>query len=215
MSSLLIGISGGSCSGKTTLATNLLYLLGADDCAVLSMDQYYKSGSEDDAPLTRNFDAPSALDLDRFVNHIELLAQGHSVSVPIYDRGASQVTGTTSVAPRPILVVEGLFIFLCERLLGRFPIRVFLDSDATVRRTRRLLRDTISYGVPAATARSYYERYVIPCDALITEVARSRANLIIGDCSPEQSTNAVLRNVSTVQGYPEASLIASNARGIT
>ena len=158
--SLIIGISGGTGSGKTTVANRILETVKASEVVFIQQDSYYRNLK--DLPLdyrhVANFDHPDALDNDLLVNHVRKLKAGESVELPIYDfRTHTRANQTRPVEPKPIVIVEGILIFADPRLLEQLDIKVFVDTPDDIRFIRRLQRDIEERG---RTLESVIEQYV-------------------------------------------------------
>lgn len=141
---LIIGITGGSGSGKSTVAKNIIKEIPKINVAILNQDSYYKPhddlSMEERAKL--NYDHPLSFDNDLLEHHLQELLRGNSVEVPIYDFTIhTRSEGTLTVEPRDIIILEGLFILYDERIRDLIDIKVFVDTDSDVRIIRRILRD--------------------------------------------------------------------------
>ena len=141
---LIIGITGGSGSGKSTVAKNIIKEIPKINVAILNQDSYYKPhddlSMEERAKL--NYDHPLSFDNDLLEHHLQELLRGNSVEVPIYDFTIhTRSEGTVTVEPRDIIILEGLFILYDERIRDLIDIKVFVDTDSDVRIIRRILRD--------------------------------------------------------------------------
>src|SRR5213080_1551794 len=146
---MIIGICGGTGSGKTTIANRILESVSADEVVFIQQDLYYRDLK--DMPLdyrnAANFDHPDALDNDLLVNHLKRLNAGEPVELPIYDfRTHSRLPATTLVDPKPIVIVEGILIFAEPRLREEMEIKVFVDTPDDIRFIRRLRRDIADRG---------------------------------------------------------------------
>jgi uridine kinase len=157
---LLVGIAGGSGSGKSTLANAVLKTLGGR-VQVIEQDSYYACCSR----LTtaqrnkHNFDHPDAVELSLLSNHLKELKAGRSIERPFYDFSThSRLNKTESVEPTPVIIVEGLFLFVEIELRELFDLRVFVDADADTRLQRRIKRDVAERG---RTKESVIEQYYV------------------------------------------------------
>ena len=178
----LVGIAGGTGSGKTTLARHLLKGLGPRQAAVISHDAYYRDLSHlppGDRSQT-NFDHPHALETGLLVGHLRALSQGHRVNLPVYDFTAHmRKPETTSQEPLPLLLVEGILLFENGLLSSLFDLKVFLEADADIRLARRLHRDAAERGrSPEAITRQYFAT-VRPMHLAFVEPSKARADLLI------------------------------------
>jgi uridine kinase len=188
--SLIIGICGGTGSGKTTVANRILESVSADEVVFIQQDSYYRNLT--DLPLdyrnVANFDHPDALDNDLLVNHVRRLKAGERVELPLYDfRTHSRMNETRHVEPKPIVIVEGILIFADPRLLEQMDIKVFVDTPDDIRFIRRLRRDLDERG---RTLESVIEQYVVtvrPMHMQFVEPSKRHADVII----PEGGHNLV------------------------
>ena len=188
--SLIIGISGGTGSGKTTVANRILESVKASEVVFIQQDSYYRNLK--DLPLdyrhVANFDHPDALDNDLLVNHIRKLRAGESVELPIYDfRTHTRANETRPVEPRPIVIVEGILIFADPRLLEQMDIKVFVDTPDDIRFIRRLRRDIDERGRTLESVIEQYVGTVRPMHIQFVEPSKRFADVII----PEGGHNLV------------------------
>lgn len=149
MDTILIGIAGGNGSGKTTLADKLVESFGRDEVSILRHDNYYKR--HDDIPFEEraklNYDHPDAFDTDLLCQHILELKAGKSIEMPVYDYAMhNRSDKTILVHPAPVIVLEGILLFVEKDLCDLMDIKVFVDTDADVRILRRILRDVKERG---------------------------------------------------------------------
>jgi len=188
--SLIIGICGGTGSGKTTVANRILESVSASEVVFLQQDSYYRNIT--DLPLDyrniANFDHPDALDNDLLVNHVRRLKAGEAVELPVYDfRTHTRMNETRHVEAKPIVIVEGILIFADPRLLEQMDIKVFVDTPDDIRFIRRLRRDLDERG---RTVESVIEQYVVtvrPMHMQFVEPSKRHADVII----PEGGHNLV------------------------
>src|SRR5215471_5467607 len=157
---MIIGICGGTGSGKTTVANRILETVSANEVVFIQQDSYYRNLK--DLPLDfrglANFDHPDALDNDLLVYHVRKLKTGEAVDLPIYDfRAHTRLSDTLRVEPKPIIILEGILIFADPRLLEQTDIRVFVDTPDDIRFIRRLHRDIAERG---RTLESVIEQYL-------------------------------------------------------
>ena len=149
MKSIIIGIAGGTGSGKTTLTERLRDHFGADEVSVLNHDSYYKR--HDELPYEErcklNYDHPDSFDTELLVQHLQALRRGESVKVPVYDYTIhNRSDKTITVHPAPVIIVEGILIFASQELCDMMDMKVFVDTDADVRILRRIVRDVKERG---------------------------------------------------------------------
>jgi uridine kinase len=186
---LVIGIAGGSGSGKTTVAQVILQRVGRDRIAFLQHDSYYKDLSGL-APAQRdeiNFDHPDSLESDLLIEHIATLRAGKAVQVPIYDFSTDRRTGKTfTVQPCRVIVVEGILLFAEPELRKMFDVKIFVDTDADLRFIRRLERDITERGRTTQSVIEQYTHTVRPMHLEFVEPSKRYADVII----PEGGFNA-------------------------
>jgi uridine kinase len=186
---LVIGIAGGSGSGKTTVAQVILQRVGRDRIAFLQHDSYYKdlSGLPPAQRADVNFDHPESLETELLIEHIACLRAGKPVEVPIYDFSADRRTGETfTVQPCRVILVEGILIFAEPQLRKMFDVKIFVDTDADLRFIRRLERDINERGRTTASVIEQYTHTVRPMHLEFVEPSKRYADVII----PEGGFNA-------------------------
>ena len=179
---LTIGIAGGSGSGKTTVAQEILSRVGADRIAFLQHDSYYKdlSGLPPAQRAELNFDHPNSLETELLTQHILSLRDGSAVEVPIYDFSAhSRTARTFTVAPRRVILVEGILIFVDAALRELFDVKIFVDTDADIRFIRRLQRDISERGRTTESVIRQYQLTVRPMHLEFVEPSKRYADVII------------------------------------
>jgi uridine kinase len=187
---IFIGVAGGTGSGKSTVAKNVAHGLPAGAAVTLDHDSYYKDHSE--LPLAEreglNYDHPDSLDNDLLVAHLDALAAGRGIDVPNYDFVRHARTAETRrVEPAPIVVVEGILVFVEERVRSRLDVKLFVDTDADIRVMRRIRRDMESRGRTFQQVREQYYKTVRPMHLMFVEPSKRWADLII----PEGGNNKV------------------------
>ena len=179
---LTIGIAGGSGSGKTTVAQEILGRVGPDRIAFLQHDSYYKdlSGLPPTQRAELNFDHPNSLETDLLIQHVLTLRDGNPVEVPIYDFSThSRTRRTFSVAPRRVILVEGILIFVDAALRELFDVKIFVDTDADLRFIRRLERDISERGRTTKSVIKQYQQTVRPMHLEFVEPSKRYADVII------------------------------------
>ena len=190
---LLIGIAGGTGSGKTTLAKRLRRELG-EDVAMLEHDWYYldRSGLSSAEREAINYDEPAALDNALLAEHLCELRAGRSVACPQYDFATHTRRSTTrSVAPRAIVAVEGILLFAIPELCQAFDLRIFVDTDDDIRLLRRIQRDLVERQRDIASIQHQYHASVRPMHLLHVAPSKRQAHLIV----PEGGENAQAMDV--------------------
>src|ERR1019366_456742 len=148
---LIIGVAGGSGSGKSTVAKNVADALGSLSVAFIDMDAYYRNFTELPLEVRRrvNWDHPDAFDYDLLTEHLSKLASRHTIDKPVYDFVTHlRSDHTASVEPSDVIVVDGILLFVDERVRDLCDVKVFVDADADIRLIRRIQRDLSSRGRP-------------------------------------------------------------------
>ena len=188
--SLVIGIAGGTGSGKTTIADYILETVGPEKIAFLPHDAYYhelKELSQEERAQV-NFDHPSALETELLIEHIHQLKNGQPINLPHYDFKTHTRTGeTTLIEPQLILIVEGILIFAEPELRKLFDLKIYVDTDADIRFIRRLRRDIEERGRTTESVISQYLGTVRPMHLEFVEPSKRYASVII----PEGGYNRV------------------------
>ncbi len=175
----ILGVAGGSCSGKTTLVEHLAQRLGPARCAVLRQDDYYRSQPGAD-PTKVNFDHPDAIDFELLAEHLDALRDGRPVPVPIYDFTThARLDETQILQPKPLLMVEGTLLLAIPALLPRFDHRVFVECPADVRLARRLERDVRERGRSTASVHAQFANHVEPMQRAFVDPSRAAADLVL------------------------------------
>ncbi len=186
---LVIGIAGGTGSGKTTLMKNLISEF-YDVVTVLSHDNYYKR--HDDLTYEErcklNYDEPAALETDLMARHLDLLRQGHAIDCPVYDFTVhNRSDETIRIVPKKVIIVEGILIFENEELRNLMDIRIFVDTDADIRLCRRIKRDVNKRGRSLESVLTQYQNTVKPMHDKYVEPSKRFANIVV----PEGGKNIV------------------------
>ena len=179
---LVIGIAGGSGSGKTTVAQVILQRVGPDRIAFIQHDAYYKdlSGLPPAQRADVNFDHPNSLETDLMIRHVSELRAGRSVEVPIYDFAMhSRTDRTFTVKARGVILIEGILIFVEPALRDLCDIKLFVDTDSDIRFIRRLQRDISERGRTADSVVKQYLATVRPMHLEFVEQSKRYADVII------------------------------------
>lgn len=186
----ILGVAGGSGSGKTTVARYILQTVGQERIALIEQDSYYRDvdwRSEAEL-LHHNFDHPAAIDSDLMVSHLHALKAGHAVEVPIYDFVRHRRTvRTRRVEPLPVVLVEGILIFVELALRELLDFKIFVDTDSDIRLIRRLGRDMSERGRSVQDVLRQYLETVRPMHLEFVEPSKRWADVII----PEGGENKV------------------------
>lgn len=170
----IIAIAGGSCSGKTTIASNVAQALGPDHCAVVYQDNYYRGHAD-----ITNYDVPEAIEFELMAEHLAQLQRGNSVAMPCYDFTTHRRRkNTLALEPKPVILVDGILILHAEELRNSFDFKVFVECDEVIRRQRRLLRDTMERGRSVADIIEQFDSQVAPLHNHLVEPSKQFADLI-------------------------------------
>ncbi|HEY3310443.1 MAG TPA: uridine kinase [Anaerolineales bacterium] len=195
---LIIGIAGGSGSGKTTVAQELLNRVGPERIAFLPHDAYYKdlSGLPPAQKAEVNFDHPNSLDTALLIEHIKKLKAGKPVALPVYDFSTDRRTEKTiPITPHRVIIVEGILIFAEPDLRPLFDIKIFVDTDPDLRLIRRLQRDIDERGRTPQSVINQYLKTVRPMHLEFVEPSKRYADVII----PQGGFNTVALDMVTAR----------------
>ena len=187
---ILIGITGGTGSGKSTIADALYSNFSKDRITMIQQDMYYKDQSHlsMEERVKTNYDHPMAFDNDLLVEHLQKLIKGESIEKPRYDFTIhNRAKDTTTVEPREIIIVEGILILEDERIRNLLDIKIYVDTDDDVRIIRRMLRDIEERGRTIESVVEQYLSVVKPMHNQFTEPTKKYADIII----PEGGHNKV------------------------
>jgi len=187
---LFIGIAGGTGSGKSTVARKIAEGLPPDSVGVIDHDSYYRDHSNlpPEARARLNYDHPDALDNDLLVQHLAELREGRGVDVPVYDfKTHSRLGERRRLEPTRIIIVEGILVFVEERVRKLLDVKVFVDTDADIRVFRRIRRDIEQRGRTFQSIREQYYSTVRPMHLQFVEPSKRWADLIV----PEGGENNV------------------------
>lgn len=187
---ILIGITGGTGSGKSTIANEIFNSFNEDCIAMVEQDAYYKDQSHltMDERVKTNYDHPKAFDTELLVEHLKELIKGNSVEKPIYDFAShNRAKETVTVAPKEIIIVEGIMVLEDEKLRNLLDIKVYVDTDADVRIIRRMIRDINERGRTVESVIDQYLSVVRPMHMQFIEPTKRYADIIV----PEGGQNKV------------------------
>ena len=178
---LVIGIAGGTGSGKTTLMNNLIQRFEGQ-VTVLSHDNYYRRNDhltyEDRCRI--NYDEPAALETDLMARHLEQLRRGETIQCPVYDFSQhNRSNETIEISPKSVIIVEGILIFEDQTLRDLMDIKIFVDTDADVRLCRRIKRDVNTRGRSLESVLEQYQTTVKPMYEKYVEPSKKHANLVV------------------------------------
>ena len=190
MKSIIIGIAGGTGSGKTTLTERLRDHFGADEVSVLNHDSYYKR--HDELPYEErcklNYDHPDAFDNALLIYHLQELKAGRAIDCPVYDySNHNRSNEVQHIEPAPVLIVEGILPLAEPELCSLFDYKIYVDTDADERILRRILRDVKERGRSLDSVIAQYRATVKPMHEQFVEPSKKNANLIV----PEGGKNLI------------------------
>ena len=192
---LVIGIAGGTGSGKTTLMNQLINKFSSD-ITVLSHDNYYKRHDElsYEQRCQLNYDEPAALETDLMARHLDKLRQGETIECPVYDfTQHNRSSETITITPKKVIIVEGILIFENKPLRDLMDIKIFVDTDADVRLCRRIKRDVRMRGRTLESVLEQYQETVKPMHEMYVEPSKKFADIVV----PEGGKNFVALDMIT------------------
>lgn len=191
---LIIGIAGGTGSGKTTVVNQILKEVSVDDVTVIAQDSYYKA--TDDLAFNErtkiNFDHPRSIDFNLLIKHLKQLRQGKSINQPVYSFVAHNRTkDVIKTQPRKVVIVDGILIFNNEELRNMFDIKIFVHTQADERLIRRIRRDIKERGRDIDEVLSRYQDTLKPMHDQFIEPTKNYADIIIPNDSDGLNTVAI------------------------
>jgi uridine kinase len=210
----LLGVAGGTGSGKTTVARRILAAVGETRIALLEMDAYYRDVAwKTDADLLHhNFDHPGSLDFELLTRHLTDLRAGRAVEAPIYDFKVHRRTARTrTIRPEAVIIVEGILVLVDPGLRRLLDFKIYVDTDADVRLARRLRRDLDERGRSVADVLRQYEQSVRPMHLEFVEPSKRWADVIIPEGG--QNTVAIEMVAARVEKVLEGRLKTATAAG--
>lgn len=178
---MIIGVAGGTGSGKTTLARHIEDAFG-DSVAVIAHDSYYRAQNDKtyEERCMQNYDHPDAFETELLCSHLEMLSRGESVDVPVYDYSIhNRSNSTVRVEPKKVIVLEGILLFADEILRDRMDLKIFVDTDADERILRRIVRDTEERGRSLESVITQYLTTVKPMHEAFVEPYKRYADIIV------------------------------------
>lgn len=192
---MIIGICGGTGSGKTTIARAIVESVGSGNVVLVEQDSYYRNLA--DMPLDErhqaNFDHPDSIDSDMLVNHLMRLKQGLTVEMPLYDfKTHTRSDRIEIIEPKPVVIVEGILIFAEPRVLGLLDMRIYVDTPDDIRFIRRLKRDIAERGRTVESVIDQYYRTVRPMHHEFVEPSKRHADIIIPEGANSDMTLGML-----------------------
>lgn len=179
---LVIGIAGGSGSGKTTVVNKIVESLPKGSVSVISQDAYYRNNghltAEERAKI--NFDHPSSIEFKLLVDHIDQLKRGETIGMPIYSYlTCARATETIPVEPKKVIIVEGILILTNPRLRKKLDVKIYVDADSDERLMRIIWRDIEERGRSFKEVLDHYQRFVRPMHLLFIEPNKRYADIIV------------------------------------
>lgn len=200
---MIIGISGGTGSGKTTVARRILENVSDEQVVFLQQDSYYRNLGDMPTELRRqiNFDHPDALDNGLFANHVRALRESEAIAMPVYDfANHTRKAETIRIEPKPILIIEGILVFVDAALRELMDVKIFVDTDDDLRFIRRMQRDVKERGRSVESVIKQYLETVRPMHQQFVEPSKRHADVII----PEGGYNEV--GIDLISGKIRAKL---------
>lgn len=187
---IIIGIAGGTGSGKTTVVRKIVNSLAPGEVVLLPQDSYYKDSSHVPAELRQqiNFDHPDAFDWPLLLQHIQMLKEGKSIEQPVYHyQTSSRLAETIHIEPRPVIIIEGILALCDPDLRNMMDLKIFVDADPDKRLIRVIQRDVVERGRTAEAVMERYTRVLKPMHQQFIEPTKRYADLII----PEGGSNEI------------------------
>lgn len=179
---LIIGVAGGSGSGKTTVVSTISKTLGANKHLLLQHDSYYRDLKHlpFEERIKHNFDHPASLETELLIRHINALSEGYPIEVPQYDfANHIRKEQTTTVTPKEVILVDGILIFSEPELLELMDVKIFVDTDDDIRLLRRLKRDISERGRSVENVMEQYQKFVRPMHLEFVQPSKRYADVII------------------------------------
>lgn len=182
MNPLIIGVAGGSGSGKTTVVRHIMNTVGKKNIVLLQHDSYYRDLKHlpFEERTKQNFDHPSSLETELMIRHIKALKEGYQVEVPIYDFTKHiRKEETNLVQPKKIILIDGILIFTEKDLRKQMNIKLYVDTDDDIRLLRRIQRDIVERDRQLENVLTQYEKFVRPMHLEFVEPTKRYADIII------------------------------------
>lgn len=196
----VIGICGGSASGKSTISRTLKAAFGEGTAEVLSLDSYYKSIEAFPDTISGNYDHPNAIDADLVNKHLQALKKGRDVSIPRYDFSEHRRKGTDPFKHQPVIIIEGILLFSFPELRELIDLKIFVDASADIRLSRRLQRDVKERGRTMDGVLAQYFETVRPMHRQYVEPYKSVADIYIStDSGSSEAFKALLVELNVRQ----------------
>jgi uridine kinase len=203
---MIIGICGGTGSGKTTIARKIVQTVGKGNVVLVEQDSYYRNLA--DMPLDErrqaNFDHPDSIDSDMLVNHLKRLKIDQSIEQPIYDFVThTRRDETEHIDPKPVVIVEGILIFAESRVLDLLDFRIYVDTPDDIRLIRRLRRDITERGRSFEQTLWQYEHTIRPMHFEFVEASKRHADVILPEGGNSDITSEFLCSLVREKLYKE------------
>lgn len=182
MKPLIIGVAGGSGSGKTTVVQHIIDEIGEEDIVVIQHDSYYRDLKHlpFEERANQNFDHPSSLETELMIRHLEALKEGYQIEVPIYDFTKHiRKDETRLVNPKRVILIDGILIFTEKELRELINIKLYVDTDDDIRLLRRIQRDIVERDRELENVLKQYQKYVRPMHLEFVEPTKRYADIII------------------------------------
>lgn len=195
---VIIGVAGGTASGKTTVSQAILDRVGRDRIAFIQHDSYYRDLSHLPVEERRvmNFDHPDSLENELLIRHLQELLVGHVIDVPVYDfRIHTRLSETRRLEPKPVILVEGILVFVDKALRDMMDVKIYVDTPADIRFIRRLERDINERGRSLHSVIDQYQDTVRPMHLEFVEPSKRYADVII----PQGGFNVVALDMIVAQ----------------
>lgn len=192
---LIIGIAGGSGSGKTTVVKEIVNSLPKDSVSVIYLDSYYKDNEHlsQEEKQKINFDHPSSFEFNLLIKHLDELSQQKTVQMPIYSYiTCARAKETITIYPRKVIIVEGILTFSNARLRDKMDIKVFVDADSDDRLMRIIQRDIVERGRNVKQVLEHYEKFVKPMHLTFIEPTKRYADIIVPQGGQNQQAIEIL-----------------------
>ncbi|NPA42536.1 MAG: uridine kinase [Chlorobi bacterium] len=194
----IIGIAGGTGSGKTTVVNKIISELGTDDIGVIYQDSYYADLSHLSMEERKlfNFDHPRAIDFDLLYSHLQQLREGKSIQQPVYSFiRYNRTKDTVTVHPKKVMIVEGILIFADQRLRDMFDLKIFVHADPDERLIRRIRRDITERGRTVEEVLTRYQTTLKPMHEQFIEPTKVYADIIIPNDRRNETAIEVIKSV--------------------
>ena len=206
---IIIGIAGGTGSGKTTVVRKIVNSLAPGEVVLLPQDSYYKDSSHVPAELRQqiNFDQPDAFDWPLLLQHIQMLKEGKSIEQPVYHyQTSSRLAETIHVEPRPVIIIEGILALCDPDLRNMMDLKIFVDADPDERLIRVIQRDVVERGRTAEAVMERYTRVLKPMHQQFIEPTKRYADLIIPEGGSNEIAIHILKMYIEKQLYHEVNM---------